>query len=169
MFRCKRFRMSKFIGVLPKTHRLAFKVLLTRLKPFHSLTQHRPTIPFHRTRFWASSTFHLYSAFDILTSLLLLLYTRCFLSCLVMRVPCERLSRDVLCWLPESMEYPAPLLPSNLMFDWFLVCSFPWCFIAITFLANISLEFFFTKVWIFCSMGVVARHVSDPYTGTLNI
>ena len=41
----------------------------------------------------------------------------------VLRVLCERLSLDMLCWLPESKAYPAPL-PSNFMFDWFLVCSF---------------------------------------------
>lgn len=46
------------------------------------------------------------------------------------RVPRACLSRDVLCWLPESMADPGSLPPTNLMFDWFLGCSIPRCFIA---------------------------------------
>ena len=116
------------------------------------------------------------------TSLLLLLCARffsaflCFV-CRSLRVLRERLSCDVLCCYlvmccSKSMTYPAPLLPSNLMFDWFLVCSFHITSSLTVYghrIDRVLLRHLFMKVCIFCSMDVVVRHVSDPYIHSLSI
>ena len=48
-------------------HNIVWRTAL--LKPFHSPVEHRPsTTPFHHTRFWASRSLHLCSAFDISAS-----------------------------------------------------------------------------------------------------
>ena len=67
---------------------------------------------------------------------------------------------------PESMAYPAPLTLSNLMCDWFLVCSFPSLTLLTVsghYILRILRIHLFTKVWISCSMDFVVRQVSDPY------
>ena len=81
--------------------------------PFNSPVEHRPsTTPFYR--FWASNALHLYSEFNISASTSVPGVYWPFPFPFALRVPCLCLSRYVLCWLPESMACPVPLLPSNL-------------------------------------------------------
>ena len=114
-----------FVAVL---HPSRTSYLFTYFCPSLPLKHKSSTTPRHRTLFWA------------VLAIPGQLVPCCFTSAstvarpaslpLPQRIPGQGLACSALCWLPEGVSDPAPLLPQHMFGHWFLSSSLPQIFVS---------------------------------------